>query len=107
MYVATKEEIEGLKNRLEEIDSNSLEALNIRMFFMMQIPGWDKIVFENDVQVGKDRKIRITRWQDGIHFYAKVDGVDVVDSSGNQKWNTYGAAYASAQKWISEQDGSA
>lgn len=45
-----------------------------------------------------DERVSIDRWPIGVHFYAKLDGLDVVDEDGNQKWNTYEAARNAAMR---------
>lgn len=44
--------------------------------------------------------IKLFRWPDGSHWYATVDGVDVVDEMGNQKWNTQQIAMEAANRYI-------
>lgn len=43
----------------------------------------EKLIYPSD-----KKDIRYLQWTEGGHYYAKVGSVDVVDSSGNQKWNT-------------------
>lgn len=33
--------------------------------------------------------IKISRWTGGVHYYAKIGHIDVVDSNNDIKWNTY------------------
>ena len=35
-----------------------------------------------------NKKVTYSRWPKGRHWYAKVGNEDVIDSEGNQKWNT-------------------
>ena len=44
--------------------------------------------------------VRIIQWPGGSHFYAKVGNVDIVDSRGNQKWNSEEEARKEAAKYI-------
>jgi hypothetical protein len=44
--------------------------------------------------------VRIIQWPGGLHFYAKVGNVDIVDSRGNQKWDTEEEAKKEAAKFI-------
>ena len=44
--------------------------------------------------------VRIIQWPGSLHFYAKVGKVDVVDSRGNQKWNTEEEAKKEAENFI-------
>lgn len=46
-------------------------------------------------------KIKTFRWPDGNHYYATVDGKDVVDEWGEQKWNSEAEAVAAAKMFIS------
>lgn len=50
-----------------------------------------------------DGRIEIKKWPKGIHYYAKVDGDDVVDEAGNVKWLTKEDAAAAAEKYIRQQ----
>lgn len=42
--------------------------------------------------------IRLIKWENGYHIYAKVGDDDVVDMHGNQKWSTTKEAEEAA-KW--------
>jgi hypothetical protein len=44
--------------------------------------------------------IKISKFQGGRHFYAKVGGFEVVDESGDSKWNTEKYAYSVAKKFL-------
>lgn len=44
--------------------------------------------------------VHIIQWPGGSHFYAKVGSVDIVDSRGNQKWNSEEEARKEAAKYI-------
>jgi len=44
-------------------------------------------------------RIKITQWPNGTHWYARVDGEDVV-MDNEQKWNTYKEAYDKAIQYI-------
>lgn len=46
-----------------------------------------------------DATVVVTKWPGGVHFYAKVGGVDVV-MDGEQKWPTKEAAERAAAKFI-------
>ena len=47
--------------------------------------------------------IRIIKWPQGKHWYAKIGDTDVV-VDGEQKWNTKAAAKAAAKKFLMELD---
>ncbi len=44
----------------------------------------DKISWPNY----KEEDIKVYKWANGTHYYARIGGMDVVDSDGNQKWDT-------------------
>ena len=47
--------------------------------------------------------IVIKRWDDGIHYYAKVGKFDIISSNGEVKYNTYAEAHAECLKWLEKQ----
>ena len=73
-----------------------LEMFNAKMYFGLQIVGTDGLRRAYGLNHTEEEKnesdIWIGKWPDGIHYYAKVKGIDVVDRNGNVKWNTYKAA---------------
>jgi S-adenosylmethionine hydrolase len=56
------------------------------------------------VAIGNDKytesDIKIKKWWGGLHYYAKVGEVDVVDEFGNVKWNTEKRAREIALKYM-------
>lgn len=46
--------------------------------------------------------IRILKWPEGKHYYAKVGNKDVFDDDGNMKWNTKKQAEKWAKKFLKE-----
>ncbi len=48
---------------------------------------------------GSEPDVKITRWIGGKHYYARVDGVDVM-IGGQAKWNTVEAAEAAVRKYL-------
>jgi len=46
--------------------------------------------------------IRVLVWPGGVHYYAKIGSLDVVDKDGNQKWNTKEEALEAANWYIQE-----
>jgi len=44
--------------------------------------------------------IKITRWRNGKHFYAKIGHIDVIDEFDNVKWNTEKKAKDVAIKYM-------
>ncbi len=57
----------------------------------------DKFVFPKE----QDAKIRIIKWPNGSHYYAKIGNEDVV-VDGEQSWNTRKAAQAAAEQYLAE-----
>lgn len=48
---------------------------------------------------GSEPEVKITRWVGGRHYYARVDGIDVV-IGGQAKWNTVEAAEAAVREYL-------
>lgn len=44
--------------------------------------------------------IRVKRFREGEHYYAKIDYIDVVDKEGCQKWDTFNEAYSAAKEYL-------
>lgn len=98
-----------LDELIEQGQGNSLAARNLRMFFVMQIPGWADGMHEKtteqfvdplkEIETFHDSEIRIIRWKMGTHFYAKYKNEDVV-IDGEQKWGTHEEAYNKALEYI-------
>lgn len=55
----------------------------------------EEIIFPEDERLG----IKISRWFEGKHYYAKVGQYDVKDEEGNLKWNTAQEAEKQAKKF--------
>lgn len=48
------------------------------------------------------KRIKITKWEGGKHYYAKLGEEEIRDSSGNIKWNTYARALEVTKTYITE-----
>ena len=44
--------------------------------------------------------IKIIRWPNGKHYYAKIGNIDVVDKYGKCKWNTSAMAQKKAEEFV-------
>lgn len=44
--------------------------------------------------------IKIVKWANGTHFYAKLGKMDIVDEEGNQKWDTWKEARKAVMKQL-------
>lgn len=58
----------------------------------------EDLVFPNKIYTEKD--IKITRWPKGIHYYAKIEGVDVKDEYGDLKWSSHEIAFNKAKEFL-------
>lgn len=87
-----------LNQLIEEGKGASLEAINLRYFIMMQFSGWEKVLYEENIEKPEVKDIKVFQWPFGKHYYAKYKGEDVV-VKGEQKWNTYEEAYKKALEY--------
>jgi len=56
----------------------------------------DEMVWPDD----NDLEIKVSRWPEGIHYYAKVGKYDVQDEESNVKWTTSKQARTEAKKFL-------
>lgn len=56
-------------------------------------------VLDMPFELYDETDIKITRWPDGSHYYAKIDSIDVV-VKGDVKWNTYDEAEKHAKEYM-------
>lgn len=79
---------------LLHVPTNTRHSVDYTVFLRLVRFGW---------RVTSDRqenaRIKISRWQDGTHYYAQVDGEDVV-VDGRCKWDTYAQAMKAAKQFI-------
>lgn len=54
-----------------------------------------------DEEAPSDDDVRYIKWDGGVHYYAKIGKLDVVDEMGNQKWDSLEEAKKAA-KWYIE-----
>ena len=59
-----------------------------------------EIIDEKHLYTAKD--IKIKKWLGGVHHYAKIGNIDVIDDNGNMKWNTNERAHEEALKYINK-----
>ena len=48
------------------------------------------------------KDVRFIVWEGGVHYYAKIGKLDIVDKDGNQKWNTRAEAESAARWYINQ-----
>lgn len=102
-----KQETELYYNRMRDI-SNGLEIfLSEGLTVFMLTEGYTEIVehYYSDVLAFPHEKytldnVRFIMWKGGKHWYAKIGNVDIVDSNGNQKWNTKAEAIQAAKEYL-------
>jgi len=69
---------------------------------------WFPITDKNRYKIEKDSKqekytekdIKISRWEGGRHYYAKVGNIQVKDEFDNIKWSSYDIAYTYALEFL-------
>lgn len=44
------------------------------------------------------KRVSISQWPIGTHYYAQLDGETVIDECGREKWNTHKAAWEAAER---------
>jgi len=92
-----------LKPKLEALQRGDILYLNQEgSFFCFG----DGLIIENTIKspkliFPKNNAIEIIKWPNGVHYYAKVDGKDVV-VNGIGKWKTSSAAKRNAEKFLME-----
>ena len=48
------------------------------------------------------KDVRFIVWDSGVHYYAKIGKLDIVDKDGNRKWNTRAEAESAARWYINQ-----
>ena len=81
--------LDGKKIYLREVGSYMIDSDS---FVITNKIVTDKMVYPEYTE----ENIKITKWDGGTHYYAKIGNMDVVDEDGNQKWDTYDEAYQMA-----------
>jgi len=90
-----------LSDQLKDICNGCSLAINDKGgYFPIKITDHIYIVSSNDIKEFTVKDIKISRWANGRHFYAKVGNIDVVDSDGNVKWNTHYAAKRESNRFL-------
>lgn len=103
-------ENEALKTRIESIRAHmpifltkSLQVVLIdeRFSEIVETKYCDVLTFPDEDKPTID-DVRFITWEGGYHIYAKIGKLDVVDESGNQKWNTRQEAEDAARWYIAK-----
>lgn len=72
-----------------------------------EVGGWCLLNIDSKIEWLGEKKysesdIKITQFRHGDHYYAKIGKIDVVDSIGDVKWDTYNKAYKKAKQFLLE-----
>ncbi len=104
---AMKQETELYHNRLRDVLQGREIYLSEGLTVFMLTEGYTEIVehYYSDVLAFPHEKytlddVRFIMWEGGKHWYAKIGNIDIVDSNGNQKWNTKAEAEKAAKEYL-------
>lgn len=104
-----KEETELYYNRMRDINAGREIYLSEGLTVFMLTEGYteirehyysDTLSFPTEKYTLDD--VRYIQWDGGRHWYAKIGKLDIVDSNGNQKWNTKSEAEKAAKEYFRE-----
>lgn len=110
--ISNQLENETYLNRCESVNNGEILLLNKENMSYFCLVGHNiKIIQEKicenltfpDEQKYDINDIVIKRWDNGIHFYAKVGKYDIIDRLGQVKYNTYEEAHCECIKWLEKQ----
>jgi len=91
-----------LKNQLDDLLKGKSLVINKNGgYFTIKNDGGDEYqIIETGKKLYSKSDIKTNKWWGGQHYYAKVDNVDVIDNSGNVKWNSEKTAYEMAEVFM-------
>lgn len=102
-----KEETELYYNRMRDINAGRDIYLSEGLTVFMLTEGYTEIIehYYSDVLAFPHEKytldnVRFIMWDGGKHWYAKIGNIDIVDQTGNQKWNTKEEATQAAIEYL-------
>ncbi len=93
----------GKKNALLKFGGIYLREIGSYMVFSNRYSILETIESENFIYPGNkftEDDIRIIKWPNGSHYYAKIGHYDVVDYMGKQKWNSHDEAMTVAKEYL-------
>lgn len=79
--------------------SLSVLCLDDRFFHIINTIEKDQLTFPDEEKPSLE-DVKYIVWEGGKHWYAKIGKIDVVDTKGNQKWNTKPEAEKAAKEFI-------
>lgn len=104
-----KEETELYYNRMKDINEGREIYLSEGLSVFMLTEGYTEIkehYYSNTLSFPTEKytldDVRYIQWDGGRHWYAKIGKLDIVDSNGNQKWNTKAEAEKAAKEYFRE-----
>lgn len=102
-----KQETELYYNRMRDINAGREIYLSEGLTVFMLTESFTEIVehyYSDTLSFPTERytldDVRYIQWDGGIHWYAKIGKIDIVDSNGNQKWNTKAEAEQAAKEYF-------
>lgn len=104
-----KAETELYYNRMRDINEGREIYLSEGLAVFMLTEGYTEIIehYYSDTLSFPTEKytfddVRYIQWDGGRHWYAKIGKLDIVDSNGNQKWNTKAEAEQAAKEYFNK-----
>ena len=101
-------ENEAFRNRLQMFRSgreiylsHSIQVVTVDTRFVDILTTTERNVLTfPDEERPEMKDVRFIVWEGGVHYYAKIGKLDIVDKDGNQKWNTRAEAESAARWYI-------
>lgn len=88
-----------LEKYIQEGAKIAINPYNMVSFFTLTKDATYEIISEKEIYTEND--IRVIRFPDGVHWYAKISNIDVV-IDGEQKWNAKWVAKKKAEQFLNE-----
>lgn len=103
-------ENEAFRNRLQMFRSgreiylsHSIQVVTVDTRFVDILTTTERNVLTfPDEEKPEMKDVRFIVWEGGVHYYAKIGKLDIVDKDGNQKWNTRAEAESAARWYINQ-----
>ena len=103
-------ENEAFRNRLQMFRSgreiylsHSIQVVTVDTRFVDILTTTERNVLTfPDEERPEMKDVRFIVWEGGVHYYAKIGKLDIVDKDGNQKWNTRAEAESAARWYINQ-----
>ena len=104
MNSANELETRTYKDRINHFLKGDLVYLTdgLPYFVAKEEPKYDEELFSDELKYPYKfdfEEVRFLQWPNGIHWYAKIGNIDIVDKYGNQKWRDKYYAMEVAKKF--------